>query len=197
VALNLLKEKVFKMKTFKLIGMVLIAVLACTNFTSCNNEDEVVDKEDLSTYFKTDLRVNGQQYLVRLNQDFNTPDMGASYKPSYGYTDFWVNGVREDGLAVQLDAFDIPTPLIPNANIGKYVKLWCCLWGDVGTDYVYDSGYVKINKQGNDFVVQFSNAVFNITTSYSEELSANHSKQTLNGQILIPEDKISGDKDEW
>lgn len=185
------------MKTFKLIGMVLIAVLACANFTSCNNEDEVVDKEDLSTYPITDLRVNGQRYLVRLNQDFNTPDMGANYSPGYGYTDFWVNGVREDGLAVQLSGLDIPTPLVPNANIGKYVKLWCCLWGDIGTDYVYDSGYVKINKQGNDFVVQFSNAVFNITTSYSEELSANHSKQMLNGQILIPEDKISGDMDEW
>lgn len=90
------------------------------NFVACSDsEDGVLDKEDLSTYHKTNMKVNGMQYLIRLEHNFYTPDMWANIcSPSWGAA-FGVNGVREDGFTVSLEGQEIPTPLKSNSNIGN------------------------------------------------------------------------------
>ena len=38
------------MKTFRLIGMALLAVVMCVNFTSCSDDDEEEQGETFSRY---------------------------------------------------------------------------------------------------------------------------------------------------
>ena len=179
------------MKTLRKLGMAFMAVLLCVNFVACSDsEDGVLDKEDLSTYHKANMKVNGMQYLIRLEHNFYTPDMWANIcSPSWGAA-FGVNGVREDGLTVSLEGQEIPTPLKSNSNIGKYTKLWCCIWNDVGSYFEYSSGNVTIQDNGNSLTIKFSNAVYNLADDNASEELKKHSKQTLNGTITITSDKI-------
>ena len=177
-----------KMKIFRLIEMALFAVLMCVSFVACSSDE--IDKEDLSSYHKTDLKVNGMKYLVRLEYSDYTPDMAVAIWENYGWADFHVNGVREDGLAVELSGLEIPTPLNSYSNIGKYTKLLCCLWCDIASHYEYSSGNVTIQDNGNGLTIKFSNAVYNLAEADASEELKKHSKQTLNGTMLITEDKV-------
>lgn len=179
------------MKTLRKLGMALMAVLLCVNFAACSgSEEEELDKEDLSTYHKTSLKVNGMQYLVRLEHSYYTPDMWANIFSSNWGAEFGINGVREDGLTVSPEGDEIPTPLKSNSNIGEYTKLWCCLWNDVGSFFEYNSGTVTIQDNGNNLTIKFSNAVYNLADADASEELKKHSKQTLNGTITITGDKI-------
>lgn len=181
-----------KLLLFRIVGMAFVAVLMCMNLSSCSNDDdETVDKEDLSSYYKTSLKVNGKAYLVRLEYSYYTPDMWANISSSQWGAEFGVNGVREDGLTVMLNGSEIPTPLSPNTNIGKYTKLWCCLWDDIGSDYKYNSGKVTVYDNGNGLSIKFDYAVYKLVVeSHTSEELKKHSEQILNGTIQITEDKI-------
>lgn len=50
------------MKTFRLIGMALLAVVMCLNFTSCSDDDEEPERND-------DGIVTNQKRLVRISSD--------------------------------------------------------------------------------------------------------------------------------
>lgn len=44
--MNINNLKLAKMRTFRLIGMALIAMLMCVNFTACSSDDEIIKDDD-------------------------------------------------------------------------------------------------------------------------------------------------------
>jgi len=45
------------MKTFRLIGMALFAIMMCVNFTACSSDDDEENFESSLIVFTTDFRI--------------------------------------------------------------------------------------------------------------------------------------------
>ena len=158
------------MKTLRLIGMALMAVLLSVSFASCSNDDIVSDESadgdetvDLSGLIETNLQVDGKTFwLEDKYNSFVLLDSGES-------ASVFFRGKTEELEGVDIYAEYVPVKEYFNQNktIGEftYIKV---AERDYSVDWVvhnwvyYDflNGRVSIREDSGVLTLNFNNALF-------------------------------------
>lgn len=83
------------MKTFRLIGMALLAIVMCVNFTSCSDDDEPSKNDDgviTNQKLLVELRMTDEDGVSIMEYSYDSKGklLSANYRESdYGYTITW------------------------------------------------------------------------------------------------------------
>ena len=169
------------MKTFRMVGIALMAVLMCVSFASCDKDDDSFENPkdesevDFTNHTPTDLKINGETFWYRYDYNcFTEHDWGEGDK----YIGFLFSGKTsnmawaEFGLHESVISRDF---LNSNENIAQYVSFYGGVKGEEYLRYKYSYGRISIRIDNGVLKLNFNNVVFK-----NDEIG---DTRTINGTI--------------
>lgn len=172
------------MRTLRMIGMALFAVLMCVNFTSCSSDDDYIEEKeeeiDFTEYTPTKLKINGKTFWF--DDKFCGVDI-SDWGDDNQYIHFLLEGKTENmnlvsiSLAESLPLSDLKNT---NKNITSYITLNCIIKEDQQFIYDYVKGKISAKVVNGTLKVNFDNAVFEDAAWMNSEIE---DKLTFHGEI--------------
>ena len=212
------------MKTLRMIGMALVAVLMCVNFASCSSSDD----ED-GDYVQTELIVNGMPFMANAFCGYDAEsgdridacstyeygtikhDYGEGNRISYYFEDFYgeVDGKLTDGLYckvnIRLEGIKMgvnKTSLNPfkesNLDISKYPQNYSFLieiYDEPSYDFFEYSS--ALHCSGGIYIKSFSLNILTLSFDSYNMMDKDGNSITLNGDINFKYKKIDKSYAEW
>ncbi|MBQ2298319.1 MAG: hypothetical protein II278_02945 [Bacteroidaceae bacterium] len=169
------------MKTFRVIGMAMLAVLLCVSFASCDKDDDSFENPkdesevDFTNHTPTDLKINGETFWYRYDYNcFTEHDWGGGDK----YIGFLFSGKTSNMVWARFGLHESEISrdfLNSNENIAQYVYFMGGVKDGDYLRYKYSYGRISIRIDNGVFKLNFNNVVFK-----NDEIG---DTRTINGTI--------------